>query len=62
MIHDEAHHGLEPTGTRATDGDKASARYTDSEAGVEHRASLAKAERKLLLKLGKSITSCLLRC
>lgn len=65
MVHDDHTNSgdlaLGQTGTRVTDNDKGSSRYADSEAGLAHREGLAKAERRLLLKLGKSLlaTPCL---
>jgi hypothetical protein len=55
MVHTDAGHDhLTPSGTRMTDGDKGSSRYADSESGLTHKAELARAERKLLIKLGES--------
>lgn len=55
MVHENHMDGesLQPTGTRMTDGDKGSSRYADSESGFAHKSELAKAERKLIMKLGK---------
>jgi hypothetical protein len=56
VVHNDQHgHDLAPSGTRMTDKDNSSSRYADSEAGVAHKSGLAKAERRLLLKLGESV-------
>ncbi|KAI9638179.1 major facilitator superfamily domain-containing protein [Dioszegia hungarica] len=57
MVHENHMDGesLQPTGTRMTDGDKGSSRYADSESGFAHKSELAKAERKLIMKLDLGI-------
>lgn len=47
---------LHPIGTRTTEGgdtEKGSLRYADSESGLLYKKEHKKAERKLLMKLGK---------
>ena len=53
----DGHESLAPTGTRGTDNEKGSSRYASSEAGLAHKKGVTAAERKLLLKMGKSATT-----
>lgn len=56
----EKQSSLHPIGTRTTEGgdtEKGSTRYAESESGLLYKKEQKKAERKLLMKLGKCLRS-----